>query len=47
VVYNPTTFTEQSRPFPSSFVPYLHSFTTHNKLVTFSKDSLRIYRFGL
>jgi hypothetical protein len=46
VVYNPTTFTEQSRSFPTLFKPYLHSFTAHNKLLTFSKDSLRIYRFG-
>jgi hypothetical protein len=46
VVYNPATFTELSRPFPTSFVPYLHSFTAHNKLITFSKDSLSIYRFG-
>jgi hypothetical protein len=46
IVYNPATFTEQSQKFPSSFAPYIHSFTTHNKLVTFSTDSLRIYRLG-
>ena len=46
-VYDPTTFTERSRSFPASFLPYLHSFTAHNKLLTFSKDTLRIYHFGL
>jgi hypothetical protein len=46
VVYNPGTFTEQSQSFPASFVPYGHSFTAYNKLITFSKDSLRIYRLG-
>jgi hypothetical protein len=46
VVYNPSTLLEQSQPFPSSFIPYLHTFTNHNKLLTFSKDSLRIYRLG-
>lgn len=46
VVYNPTNFTERSLKFPSSFVPYIHSFTTSNKLVTFSQDLLSIYRVG-
>lgn len=46
VVYNPTTFSEQVRPLPPFFVPYRQSFTVHNKLLTFSKDSLRIYRFS-
>jgi len=46
VVYNPLNFSEKSFAFPSSFKPYLHSFTTGNKLVTFSQDSLRIYRIG-
>lgn len=45
-VYNPTTFSERLQSFPPSFVPYLHSFTAHEKLITFSKDSLRIYRLG-
>lgn len=45
-VYNPDLFTEQIRRFPPSFTPYLHSFTTGNKLVTYSQDSLRIYRFA-
>lgn len=44
VVYNPTTFLEQNRKFPASFTPYVHSFTNSNKLITFSQDSLRIYR---
>jgi hypothetical protein len=46
IVYNPDTFLEQAQKFPASFEPYLHSFTTHNKLITFSADSLRIYRFA-
>jgi hypothetical protein len=46
IVYNPSNFTEQSQRFPSGFQPYLHSFTNHNKLVTFSGDSLRIYRLS-
>jgi len=45
-VYNPTTFTERSLRFPPSFTPYLHSFTNTNKLITFSPDSLQIYRIG-
>lgn len=46
VVYNPVNFSEKSLPYPSSFKPYLHSFTTSNKMVTFSQDSLRVYRVG-
>ncbi|HYO22026.1 MAG TPA: hypothetical protein VER36_06445 [Flavisolibacter sp.] len=46
IVYNPGSFTERSLKFPSSFAPYLHSFTNSNKLITFSPDSLRIYRVG-
>jgi hypothetical protein len=46
VIYNPTNFQERSFSFPSSFTPYLRSFTNSNKLVTFSQDSLRIYRVG-
>ncbi|MDQ6608217.1 MAG: hypothetical protein M3Y85_00125 [Bacteroidota bacterium] len=45
VIYNPSTFLEQSRKFPPRFTPYIHSFTNSNKLVTFSQDSLRIYQF--
>ncbi|HVF80862.1 MAG TPA: hypothetical protein VM884_02970 [Flavisolibacter sp.] len=44
VIYNPATFVEQSRKFPAKFTPYIHSFTASNKLITFSHDSLRIYR---
>ncbi len=43
-LYDPSNFIEQSQSFPASFRPYLHAFTNQNKLVTFSKDSLRIYR---
>jgi hypothetical protein len=46
VVYNPSTFLEKSLKFPATFTPYLHSFTNTNKLITFSPDSLRIYRVG-
>ena len=46
VVYNPSTFMEKSLKFPITFTPYLHSFTTTNKLITFSQDSLHIYRIG-
>lgn len=46
VVYNPVNFSERSFQYPSSFKPYLHSFTTSNKFITFSQDSLRIYKIG-
>lgn len=46
IVYNPTTFTEQSQKIPAHFTPYVHAYTVQNKLVTFSQDSLRIYRFS-
>lgn len=46
IVYNPTTFTEQSQKFPPHFTPYVHAYTTQNKLVTFSQDSLRVYKFS-
>lgn len=46
LVYNPSTFMEQSRVFPGTFTPYVHSFTISNKLITFSQDSLRIYRYS-
>lgn len=46
IVYNPVTFTEQSRKFPPHFTPYVHAFTVHNNLITFSQDSLRIYKFS-
>lgn len=46
IVYNPATLIEQSRKFPVRFTPYVHSFTNSNKLITFSQDSLRIYRVG-
>lgn len=46
VVYNPVNFSERRLPFSSSFRPYLHSFTSGNRLVTFTPDSLRVYRVG-
>ena len=45
IVYNTSTFIDQKKRIPSSFQPYLHSFSSHNKLVTFSTDSLRIYQY--
>lgn len=46
LVYNPVTFTEQSQAFPPHFAPYAHAHTAYNKLLAFSQDSLRIYRFA-
>lgn len=46
LLYNPSTFSEQVHPFAASFTPYQHAFTYRNKLITFSSDSLRIYRLG-
>jgi hypothetical protein len=46
IVYNPASFLEKSLSYPRSFTPYLRSFTTANKLITFSSDSLQIYRVG-
>ena len=46
IVYNPVTFAEQTQTFPVNFAPYLHAFTNRNQLITFSPDTLRIYRFG-
>lgn len=46
VVYNPSTFSEQAKAFPSSFKPYRQAFTSRDQLITFSPDTLRIYRFG-
>ena len=44
VVFNPANFTERTKRFPPSFVPYLNTITSQNKVITFSGDSLRIYR---
>lgn len=46
LVYNPANLVERRMAFPSSFKPYLHSFTHHNRLVMFSGDSLRVYNVG-
>lgn len=46
LVYNPATFTEQAKIYPPHFAPYAHAHTAYNKLVTFSQDSLRIYRIA-
>lgn len=44
-VFNTATFLDRRKPIPSSFQPYIRSFSTANKLVTFSADSLHIYQF--
>jgi len=44
-VYNTTTYVDVKKQIPSSFQPYLHSFSTTSKLVTFSNDFLRIYQY--
>ena len=46
IVYNPATFTEKAKPFPPSFQFHQHSSTSRQKLITFSSDSMRIYRFS-
>jgi hypothetical protein len=45
VVYNTATFIDTKKLIPSSFQPYLHSFSTSNKFVTFSPNWLRIYQY--
>ena len=44
-VYNSTNFMDRKKTIPSSFQPYMHSFSTAAKLVTFTNDSLRIYQY--
>jgi hypothetical protein len=46
IVYDPVTFNEQTQKLPDAFTPYVHAFTNRNQLITFSQDSLRIYRFA-
>ena len=45
VVYNTATYIDVKKIIPSSFQPYIKSFSTATKLVTFSNDSLRIYQY--
>jgi hypothetical protein len=45
VVYNAATYIDIKKRIPSSFQPYIRSFTTTNKLVTFSNNLLRIYQY--
>jgi hypothetical protein len=45
VVYNTKTFVDVKKPIPSSFQPYIRSFSTASKLVTFSNDTLHVYQF--
>lgn len=45
VVYNTATFIDVKKSIPASFQPYIRSFSTANKLVTFSNDSLHIYQY--
>jgi hypothetical protein len=46
VVYNTATFLDMKKQIPSSFQPYIHSFSTAGKLVTFTNDSLHIYQYS-
>ena len=43
-IYNPVTFVQTQKKHPS-FEPYLHSFVTSDKFVSFSTIQLRIYRY--
>ena len=45
VVYNTKTFMDIKKKIPSSFQPYIHSFSTSSKLVTISNDRLRVYQY--
>jgi len=45
VIFNTATYTDSKKNVPSSFQPYLHSFSTTSKLVTFSNGWLRIYQY--
>ncbi|HEU0112245.1 MAG TPA: hypothetical protein VFQ73_15330 [Flavisolibacter sp.] len=44
-VYNTNTYTDVKKRLPGNFQPYLHSFSTASKLVTFNNDSLHIYQY--
>lgn len=43
-VYNPATFMETRKKYPF-FTPYLHSFTSTNKLVTFTNTKLQVWQY--
>lgn len=45
-VYNPLTFIETKKKYPF-FTPYMHSFTTAEKLVTFSNNKLQVWQYRL
>lgn len=47
VVYNTATFIDTKKQILPSFQPYIRSFSTAGKLVTFTNDSLRIYQYRL
>jgi hypothetical protein len=44
-VYNTQNFREMQKPLPASLSPYLRAFTTTNRLLTFTKEGLRVYQF--
>ena len=44
IVYNPSSFMETKKRNPF-FAPYLHSFTTTNKLVTFTNTKLQVWQY--
>jgi len=45
IVYNSSNFMDVKKAIPTSFQPYIRSFSTVAKLVTFTNDSLRIYQY--
>ncbi|HJW16537.1 MAG TPA: hypothetical protein VJ499_05440 [Flavisolibacter sp.] len=45
IVYNSSNFMDVKKAIPASFQPYIHSFSTTAKLVTFTNDTLRIYQY--
>lgn len=46
ILYNPTSFRDFTQTLPSSFKPYIHSFTSNNKFITFTDNELRIYQLS-
>ena len=46
VVYNTSNFMDRKKQIPDAFQPYLHSFSTATRLITFSNDLLRVYQYS-
>jgi hypothetical protein len=45
VVFNTATYVDAKKPVPSSFAPYLHSFSTATRFVAFTTNSLSLYKY--